>query len=279
MPHDETWPQISIVTPSYNQGEFIEETIRSVLLQAYPAVEYIIIDGGSTDESVEIIKKYEPWLSHWVSEPDRGQSHGINKGLALATGKILAWLNSDDYLLPGALRAVAEAYGKAPDAGGWFGICQRVTRDGGLISVRHPNRLDLEGLADKSQNWVMQPACFFSAEVWKICGPLDTSLSFAMDFDLWLKIAGNRRIEKIDAVLAAARVHEDAKTRAQRGIMFAEIWTVQVRHGFERMAISQMAGLWEEHQELLDKTYKVQSFFPCRLIRPLVKPFLKRIFS
>ena len=101
MPNGEAWPRISIVTPSFNQGQFIEETIRSILLQGYPNLEYIIIDGGSTDESVEIIKKYEPWLTYWVSEKDRGQAHAINKGLERCTGEILAYINSDDYYYPG----------------------------------------------------------------------------------------------------------------------------------------------------------------------------------
>src|SRR5438309_6203079 len=102
------WPRITIVTPSYNQGRFLEETIRSVLLQGYPNLEYMVIDAASTDESVEIIRKYERWLAYWVSEKDRGQTHAINKGLAKATGEIFSYLNSDDLLAPGALAAVAE---------------------------------------------------------------------------------------------------------------------------------------------------------------------------
>jgi glycosyltransferase involved in cell wall biosynthesis len=109
-PDGSPWPRISIVTPSYNQGQFIEETIRSVLLQGYPDLEYIIIDGGSTDQSVEIIKKYEPWLTYWVSEKDRGQAHAINKGLAASSGKIFQWVNSDDILLISALREIARAF-------------------------------------------------------------------------------------------------------------------------------------------------------------------------
>jgi len=108
MPDGQPWPRISIVTPSYNQGQFIEETIRSVLLQGYPDLEYIIVDGASTDCSVDIIRRYEPWLAHWESEPDRGQSHAINKGLDRTTGSVAAYLNSDDLYLPGALHHVGE---------------------------------------------------------------------------------------------------------------------------------------------------------------------------
>jgi glycosyltransferase involved in cell wall biosynthesis len=110
-------PKISIVTPSFNQGRFIEKTILSVIEQDYPNLEYIIIDGGSTDESVEIIKKYEKHLAYWVSEPDRGQSHAINKGFERATGEIFGWLNSDDWYHPGALKALAEAFAANPEAG------------------------------------------------------------------------------------------------------------------------------------------------------------------
>ncbi len=109
MPDGSPWPSVSIVTPSLNQRQFIEETIRSVLLQGYPDLEYIIIDGGSTDGSLEIIKKYEPWLAYRVSERDRGQSHAINKGWQRARGEILAWLNSDDTYNPGAIRCAVEA--------------------------------------------------------------------------------------------------------------------------------------------------------------------------
>jgi glycosyltransferase involved in cell wall biosynthesis len=278
MPNGKPWPKISIVTPSFNQGRFIEETIRSVLLQGYPNLEYIIEDGGSTDSSVDIIRKYEDALAYWVSEPDRGQSDAINKGFAKASGKIFNWLNSDDYLHRSAIRIVAEAYRKAPNAGGWFGSCERVMPDGALINTCHANRLDLNGLADKKSNWIMQPACFFSAQAWKTCMALDTSLAYAMDFDLWLRIAKRYKIEKIDAVLATARIHPESKTQAERGMMFAEIRTVQIRHGFEKMAIQEMAELWQRHNRLLAKVYRIQASFPYRLVRPLLEPLLKRVF-
>ena len=112
MPDGNSWPKISIVTPSFNQGKYIEETIRSVLLQGYPDIEYIVIDGGSMDASLDIIKKYERWLTYWVSEPDKGQSHAINKGFAKSSGEIYAYINSDDFYCPSAFGTVAPMFEK-----------------------------------------------------------------------------------------------------------------------------------------------------------------------
>jgi len=148
MPDGQPWPGVSIVTPSYNQGRFIEETIRSVLLQGYPDLEYIIIDNSSVDNSVEIIRKYEKWLTYWVSEPDKAQSQAINKGFEKATSEIYAWLNSDDYLLKDALKNVAHAYRASPKAGAWCGGSLFVTVDGKKTGVRQPpDRLDVETIA------------------------------------------------------------------------------------------------------------------------------------
>ena len=130
MPDGSPWPRVSIVTPSYNHGQFIEETIRSVLLQGYPNIEYIIIDGGSSDETLDIIRKYEPWLTHWVSEPDMGQSHAINKGFARCSGDVVAWLNSDDEYLPGTLGIVGHYMEKNPAADIVFGDQEEMDENG-----------------------------------------------------------------------------------------------------------------------------------------------------
>ena len=127
------WPRISIVTPSYNQGQFIEETIRSVLQQGYPNLEYIIIDGGSTDNSVEIIKKYEEYLTYWVSEPDDGQYDAINKGFSRATGEIMAWLNSDDMYVPWTFKTVAEIFDKFEFVNWITGIPTAYTIHGSMV--------------------------------------------------------------------------------------------------------------------------------------------------
>ncbi len=139
MPEAKSWPRINIVTPSYNQGRFIEGTIRSVLLQGYPNLEYIVIDGGSADGTTDVLRKYEPWLTYWVSEPDRGQSHAVNKGFKLASGEIAAWLNSDDQYLPGTLRTIAEHAQKYPEAGAWAGGGRRIDdRSGKIVGKASP---------------------------------------------------------------------------------------------------------------------------------------------
>ncbi|HZI16984.1 MAG TPA: glycosyltransferase family 2 protein [Pyrinomonadaceae bacterium] len=206
------WPRISVVTPSLNQGRFLEQTIRSVLLQGYPDVEYIVIDGGSTDESVEVIRRYEDRLAYWVSEPDRGQSHAINKGFAIATGQIMCWLNSDDFLMPGALRTVAESLA----GGGAFAVvghALKVYADG-----RPPHLLEgrFEGLPRLLRFWkgytMHQPSIFWRREVFEKVGFLDESQHYIMDYDYWVRIARHFDFANVDRVLACATYHEGAKT-------------------------------------------------------------------
>lgn len=204
------WPKISIVTPSFNQGEFIEETIRSVLLQNYPNLEYTVIDGGSTDNSVQIIKKYEPWITSWVSEPDRGQSHAINKGFARSTGQIVAWVNSDDALAAEALFEVANAVGQRF---GCLVVGDSVLTDGpgsleGAIDRRRPS---WEEMAYDARSFP-QPSVFWTRDLWEKCGPLNEDLYFAMDYALWLKMRQRCQHEiHIDKTLSIARRHPGQK--------------------------------------------------------------------
>ena len=142
MKNGKLWPKISIVTPSFNQVQFIEETIRSVILQNYPNLEYIIIDGGSTDGSVEIIKKYEKYLTYWVSEPDSGQSEAINKGWKIATGDIIAWLNSDDMYMPYALSTIASMYAANPDKIIFQGSCNNIDIEGNHLFTYPAQEMD-----------------------------------------------------------------------------------------------------------------------------------------
>ncbi len=212
-PTDMSLPKISVITPSFNQGSFLEQTIRSVLLQNYPNLEFIIVDGGSSDESVEIIRRYEIWLADWSSEKDRGQSHAINKGLAKATGEILCWLNSDDYFLPGALLTVGRTL--AADSGkvAIVGHCLKVNNDGSPPSLLRGRYQGRQRLLEFWKGYEMhQPAIFWRREVFEQTGWLDESLHLTMDFDYWTRVAQRFDFTNVDRVLACANFHEAAKT-------------------------------------------------------------------
>ena len=208
------WPKISIVTPSFNQGQYIEETIRSVLLQNYPNLEYIIIDGGSTDETVAIIKKYEHWISYWVSEADRGQSHAINKGLEKCTGDIFNWLNSDDYYYPDTFYQIATGFLNNPQATIVSGKERHLNIDGS--TVIHNGTFITETIL-KTLEFVelAQPSSFFLADYFKKVGPLAEDLHYIMDGEFWVRyllLCGQASFYKIDKPLVNFRIHGNSKT-------------------------------------------------------------------
>lgn len=239
-------PTVSIVTPSYNQGQFIEKTIHSVLLQGYPNLEYIIIDGGSTDGSVDIIRKYADRLDYWVSEEDRGAAHAINKGFARAHGEILGWLNSDDFLLPEAISRIVETYRKYPKAVAWIGGCYRIDPDGRILGRVIPHGLDRDSLADWGhRGFFYQPSCFFSARAWHKTGPLDEGLHLAFDLDLWLRLSPIGAFVSTSEIISAAIIHKDAKTQAQRADMHAETTAIQIKYGYQEAAVKRLVDLLE----------------------------------
>lgn len=247
------WPSISVVTPSYNQGDFIEQTIRSVLLQGYLNLEYIVVDGGSDDGSVDIIRKYENWLDNWVSESDRGQSHAINKGLQKASGDVLTWLNSDDYLAPEALRNMAEAFRHAKSSvGAIVGIGHKVDKEGEIVYTPKTPELSHEAFLDwMGRGNFMQPACFFRREAWETWGPLREDLQYPMDVDLWLKMAREYEFERVDETIAYANQHEKAKTTGERPYMRAETIQLVVEHGGKEIA-------WRELRNMADDLAEAQ---------------------
>lgn len=206
-------PKISVITPSYNQAKFIEQTIRSVLLQEYPNLEYIIIDGGSNDGSVEIIRKYEPWLAYWVSEPDRGQSHAINKGFERATGEILCWLNSDDYYLPNALLTVGGLLAENTGSYALTGHCLKIYQDGRPAVKLEGHYESRRRLLQFWRGYQMhQPATFWRREVFEKTGWLDEELHLIMDFDYWARISEHFDFVNVDRALVCCNYHEEAKT-------------------------------------------------------------------
>lgn len=213
-PSDEkSWPRITVVTPSYNQGQFLEQTIRSVLMQGYPNLEYIIIDGGSSDDSVDIIRRYEDQLAYWVSEPDEGQSHAINKGFARATGEIMGWLNSDDFYLPGALQIVSEYLGYGIQNDAIVGHVLTVYADGRPAYQSEGRYVDLIRLLQFWRGYQMhQPSIFWRRRVFEKVGFLDESQHYIMDFDYWVRIARLFEFKNVSQILSCATYHKQAKT-------------------------------------------------------------------
>jgi GT2 family glycosyltransferase len=204
---------ISIITPSFNQARYLEDTIRSVLEQDYPKLEYILVDGASTDGSVDIIRRYADRLAWWVSEKDSGQAEAINKGFSRATGEIVAWLNSDDTFLPGAISGAVRAFEESPDAVLVYGNMLAVDENGETINILRYDQLSLVDLL--CFQIIGQPAVFFRREALEKAGVLDPSYHFLLDHHLWLRIALQGRILHVDETWATARYHAEAKNRAR----------------------------------------------------------------
>ena len=213
-------PLVSLITPSFNQSRFLEETIRSVLLQGCPDLEYIIIDGMSTDGSAEIIKKYEEHLSHWVSEPDKGHADAVNKGWKIAKGEFVTWLNSDDFLYPGSLKTAVDTLKKNPDTHVCYGDAARVNeRSQSCDCDFRGGDFSLKDMLVFWKNPVPQPGFLMRRSVIDQIGFLDESYSFAFDFEYWMRMAvHDMKGTYIPQRLAAFRTHMDAKTTKEQDV-------------------------------------------------------------
>jgi glycosyltransferase involved in cell wall biosynthesis len=224
-------PLVSVVTPSFNQGQFLEACIQSVLVQDYPRLEYIIVDGGSTDGSVDVLEKYSKRLAWWVSEPDSGQTEAINKGFARAKGDVLAWLNSDDVYEPRAIGRAALFLHEHPAIGMAYGRANYIDAAGRIVGSFPAAQTDYRRLR-RGYVHIPQQSAFFRASLWKQVGPLDPSFYFAMDYDLWTRIAARAEIKFVDGEpWAGFRIHPGGKTTAADDRCWPEMLRVHYRDG------------------------------------------------
>lgn len=230
MPCGSEYPCISIVTPSYNQGEFIEETIRSVLLQGYPNLEYIIIDGGSTDNTVEIIKKYEDFLAFWVSEKDEGQSHGINKGFHRATGDLVGWQNSDDFYCPNVFFEVLTKSKSFPDHTVFYGSRIYLNLEAKGTFTEDVNMSDFDLLKMIPDGNMSNQSMFFRRKIFQEGNFLDQSFNHCMDIEFfWRLIDGGYKFKFVPELKGCYRLHESCKGLSDKNSYFDDIFKIHER--------------------------------------------------
>lgn len=259
--------KISIVIPTLNQGDTIEDTICSIINQNYRNYEIIVMDGGSTDSTLDVIDRYRQYLAHVTSAPDNGQSQAINRGFQQATGDIFAWLNSDDYYLPGALAKVAETFSN-PNVEFLVGA-------GDVISLEHkflrfiPQRnLNRQALLDwKNDRWIMQQSCFWRSTLWKRVGGVDETLSLLMDYDLWFKFSSSCQPASLDQKLAVMRYYPEAKTVKFRSKSNQELAYIYAKYGLLDELRGLVATLAERNSELESQLWTIKSSFPVRLLK------------
>jgi glycosyltransferase involved in cell wall biosynthesis len=253
------YPKISLVTPSLNQGRFIEGTIQSILSQNYPNLEYLVMDGGSTDNTLDVLKRYSNQLK-WVSEKDTGQTNAINKGLRMASGEILAYLNADDLLLPGTLLKVAQLFMEHPKVMWVTGQCRIIDEDNHEIRrlitayknlwlhISHPSILLIT-------DYISQPSTFWRANVMSELGYLDESLHYVMDYEYWLRLYSKYPPMFIPEYLAAFKIHRQSKTTStgHKNVFIEEERTIIQRHTNSRSLMM----LHDLHRLLMTSTYSL----------------------
>jgi len=217
---NEPLPTISVVTPSYNQAAFLERTLLSVVEQEYPEVEHIVFDGESTDDSVAILERYSDHLAFWRSEPDRGQTHAINKGFARANGEIIGWLNSDDIYYPGTFHRIAQSFAENPDINFIYGMANHIDCDDQVINQYYTEKWDFQRL--KKLCFICQPAMFFRRKVLDRYGYLDESMNFSMDYEYWLRCGSEESFMFLEVPLAGSRLYAENKTLGSRALVLEE---------------------------------------------------------
>jgi glycosyltransferase involved in cell wall biosynthesis len=205
--------RVSVITPSYNQGKYLEETVKSVLGQHYPNFEFIIIDGGSTDDSVNIIRKYEKDISYWISEPDKGQSNAVNKGLQIASGDIIGWINSDDVYYEGTILKAVQVFTEHPEIDVVFGNVNFIDENGKVLHHTNEIKVDYNTYLFTERCYHANAAGFFRRRCFDKFGMLREDLTYTMDYELYLRFAFNRcKFYQLNDVLGSYRLHSQSKT-------------------------------------------------------------------
>jgi glycosyltransferase involved in cell wall biosynthesis len=276
MPNGKSWPRITVVTPAYNQGQFLEETMRSVLMQGYPNLEYMVINDGSTDNTVEIIKEYEPYLDYWTTQTNSGQPTAVNTGMARSTGEILAWLNSDDLLLPRALERVALARMRNPEIKITCGFREVIDADSRVLGHwvhPRPCNYDLMRIC-----YIAQETVFWSREVWEKAGPLGANWRYALDFDLWQKfMAAGYTFHLLPYFIGAFRRHPESKGSTMEHVRQEELREIYKRHLgrdiYERTLLDETC--YVERTRLMARLAKLR-LFHCP---PLADFLLDRVYK
>lgn len=231
MPDISDQPTVTIVTPSWNSVEFIERTIRSIVSQTYKNIEFIVVDGGSTDGTLDVLKRHTDEISWWVSEKDNGMYHAINKGLARASGEIVAYLNSDDIYYPETISQVVSIFSECPEADLIYGDLDFIdAKDSILYKQKYPN-FSAKHFANANYSMIGQPASFWRSSLLKKIGGFDESFKMAADFDFFVRAGSAGKILRVDRTFAAFRVHEKSLTSRQLQLNFSEIELMREKHG------------------------------------------------
>jgi glycosyltransferase involved in cell wall biosynthesis len=259
--------KISIVIPTLNQGDTIEDTICSIINQNYTNYEIIVMDGGSNDTTLDILNRYRPYLAHVTSAPDKGQSQAINRGFQRATGDIFAWLNSDDYYLPGALAKVVEIFSD-PHVEFLVGAGDVISMDHKFLRFIPERILNREALIDwKNDRWILQQSCFWRSSLWHKVGGVDESLGLLMDYDLWFKFSSNCQPTALDQKLGIMRYYPDAKTVKFRSKTNQELAYIYAKYGLFDDLRELVASLTEKNLELEAQLWTIKSSLPFRILK------------
>jgi glycosyltransferase involved in cell wall biosynthesis len=247
------WPKISLITPSYNHGKYLEETILSVIEQDYPNLEYILIDGGSTDGSTEIIKRYHSHFYHWESAPDKGQANAINRGFKKSSGEIFGWLNSDDLLKPGALRDIAKYFLAFPKVDFVYG--NRIVINEDSVPIGKKDNIVLPKFLLRYGSPFAQETTFWRRRVWDEAGSLNEQFQFCMDYEFYCRIVSKYRFGYLPKFLGSFRIHSQSKTSKQKEIQKLEDEKIQ------NMYFSNTTRISEESKRLVVSVVKYLSIY------------------